>query len=142
MLVSAAMAIAAACSSAPAGAPGSTGASPERTGASRTELLDDTLRVALGHSASADGGRLLLTFRARLGDSRCPANVVCVWMGDAGVRVSARTARTSVERELHTALEPLRLSIDGYVVTLVGLTPYPGTEDRGTPTAVLRVVRE
>jgi hypothetical protein len=104
--------------------------------------LDDTLHVALGTRASADNGRLVLTFAARLGDSRCPANVVCVWMGDATVRVVARVGRTTVERDLHTGIEPRALSIGGYVVTVVGLTPYPGTDDRSTPTAILRVVRE
>jgi hypothetical protein len=135
-------AIAAACSSPPAPSPGSGGAARDAAGRSRSGPLDDTLHVAIGRSASADDGRLVLTFTARLSDSRCPANVVCVWMGDAAVRVSARAGRTSIERELHTALEPRSLSLGGYVVTMVGLTPYPGTEDHSTPTALLRVVRQ
>ncbi len=145
LLVGAAIAVAAACSSPPAAAPGSAGASPDPTSDSRSVPLDDTLYVALGQSASADRGRLVLRFDARLGDSRCPANVVCVWMGDAAVRIAARAGRTTVERDLHPGIEPHSLSVDRYTVTVVGLTPYPGTEAAEkpavTPTVILRVER-
>jgi hypothetical protein len=103
--------------------------------------LDDTLHIQLGRSASVDGGRLVLTFVSRGADSRCPANVVCVWMGDALVRIAARIGSTSLERELHTGLEPHSLNVNGYVVTVVGLLPYPGTGVTGTPTVLLRVTR-
>jgi hypothetical protein len=66
-------------------------------------------------------------------------------MGDAVVRIAARVGGSSVEREVHTGLEPRSLSLGRYVVTIVGLLPYPGTEPEGTPatlpTVVLRVVR-
>jgi hypothetical protein len=103
------------------------------------------LQIALGRRASVDGGRLVLTFVARGADSRCPANVVCVWMGDAAVRVAARVANTSVERELHTGIEPHSFTVNGYVVTVVGLLPYPGTPSAdvpgATPTVLLHVSR-
>jgi hypothetical protein len=141
LVLGVALAIAPACSSAPAPAPGSSGAAPDVSSEAHGGPLDDTLHVTLGRSASADKGRLVLTFNARLSDSRCPADVVCVWMGDAAVRISARAGGTSVDRELHTGVEPRSLSIGGYVVTLVGLTPYPGTRDSSTPTAIFRVVK-
>ena len=66
-------------------------------------------------------------------------------MGDVPVRIAARVGRTSVERELHTGIEPHSLTIDRYVVTVVGVLPYPGTETpdapRATPTVLLRVTR-
>jgi hypothetical protein len=87
----------------------------------------------------------MLTFVSRGADSRCPADVVCVWMGDASVRIAARTGNTSVERELHTGIEPHSLTAGGYVVTVVGLLPYPGTQaanaPAGTPTVLLRATR-
>ena len=141
LVLAATLALATACSSAPAAAPGSGGAAPDAAGDSRSGPLDDTVHVQLGQTAKADNGRLILGFAARLSDSRCPANVVCVWMGDAAVRVTARVGRTSVERELHTGIEPHSLSVDRYVVTVVGLTPYPGTDAAGPPTVVLRVTR-
>jgi hypothetical protein len=142
-LGSLAVALAGACSSPPAAS--SAGAAPDAGAESRGTAVDDTLHVQLGRSATADRGRLTLTFLARLSDSRCPANAVCVWMGDAAVRVAARVGGTSVERELHTGVEPHSLSIDRYTVTVVGLLPYPGTAAAEAPsvvpTAVLRVVR-
>jgi hypothetical protein len=103
------------------------------------------VHIELGRSASVDGARLILTFVSRGADSRCPANAVCVWMGDVPVRIAARVGRTSVERELHTGIEPHSLTIDRYVVTVVGVLPYPGTETpdapRATPTVLLRVTR-
>ena len=137
-----AIAAAAACSSPPA-ATGSGSSAPDPPADSRA-ATDDTLHVQLGRSAAADGGRLRLTFLARLSDSRCPANVVCVWMGDAAVRVAGQVGGLSVERELHTGIEPRALAVDRYTVTVVGLLPYPGTaaaERPGAiPTVVLRVV--
>jgi hypothetical protein len=134
---------AAACSS--AAGPGAAGPGPDATSESRGGPLDDTLQIQLGRSAQVDGGRLVLTFAARLSDSRCPANVFCVWMGDAAVRVGARAGRTSVERDLHTALDPRSLQVGAYTVSVVGLLPYPGTEPPeappSPPTVVLRVTR-
>jgi hypothetical protein len=134
-IVSAAIALSIACSSPPAGARGSVSAPRDDTTDARSAALGDTVHIQLGRSASVDGGRLVLTFRARGADSRCPANAVCVWMGDAAVTVAARAARMSVERELHTGLEPRSLTVDGYVVTVVGLLPYPGTTAPDAPPA-------
>jgi hypothetical protein len=140
----AAVAVAAACSTPPAGAPGSSAASPD-AGTTRSASLGDTLHIQLGRSASVDDGRLVLTFVSRGTDSRCPANVVCVWMGDAPVRVAARAGNMSVERELHTGVEPHSFAINGYTVTVIGLLPYPGTGTAGAPdaapTVLLRVTR-
>lgn len=145
VLLGAAVAVAAACSSPPAAAPGSSGAPPDAGAQTRSASLDDTLHIQLGRSAPVDGGRLVLTFVSRGADSRCPANVVCVWMGDAAVRIAARTGNTSVERELHTGIEPHSLAVNGYVVTVVGLLPYPGTAaaeaPSAAPTVLVRVTR-
>ena len=135
--LSAAVALAAACSKSPAAA--GSGAGPDVGAEPRAAAVDDTVRVQLGRSATLDAGRLVVTFVARLSDSRCPANVVCVWMGDAAVRIAARAGRISVEHDLHTGIEPHSLSVDRYVVTVIGLTPYPGTDEQGTPTVGLRV---
>lgn len=144
-ILSAAVALAVACSSPPAGAPGSGAASADASTDTRSAALGDTVRIPLGRSASVDGGRLVLTFRARGTDSRCPANVVCVWMGDVAVRIAARAGRTSAEAELHTGIEPHSLTVDNYVVTVVGLLPYPGAEPPGSstaaPTVLLTVAR-
>lgn len=132
------IALGVACSSPPAGAPGAPGTSPDASVEGRSAALGDTIHVRLGRSAGVDNGRLVLTFRSHGTDSRCPANVVCVWAGDVPVRIGARAGSSTAETELHTGLEPRTLTIDRYVVTVVGMLPYPGTTpaDR-TPTALL-----
>jgi hypothetical protein len=129
-LILAAFVVAAACKSQPGPAVGAS---------SQGAPLVDTLRVELGKSAAAAGGRLVATFAAQLGDSRCPANATCVWMGDAAVRIVARVGRTSVDRVVHTGVEPRNLTVDRYTIAVVGLLPYPGTGVKGTPTVLLEV---
>jgi hypothetical protein len=140
-----AVAIAAACSSPRAAAPGSAGGSPDAGAPMSSASLGDTLHLQLGRSASVDGGRLVLTFVSRGADSRCPANVVCVWAGDVAVRITGHSRDTTADVELHTGIAPRSLTVNGYVVTVVGLLPYPGTEAASvpttTPTVLLRVTR-
>ena len=135
-----AAAILTACSS--AAAPGRDNPAP----ASKTQSTSfvDTLSIGLGQSATADGGRLEVRFDARVSDSRCPANVVCVWQGDANVRIITRVAGgAQVKSELHTALEPKKVVVDRYTISMVGMTPYPGTgRDSQTPVLIVRVSSE
>ena len=109
-----------------------------------TGARTDTVSVRLGSSAVFDGGRLELKFEARVADSRCPANATCIWAGDAQVRLVTRVAGgTATAVDLHTALEPNKLKVDRYTISMIGLTPYPGTgRDTETPVAILRVSSE
>ena len=139
-LLYSAIAAGVACSSPPAAAPGSGSGSSDAGPDTRSAALGDTIRVRVGRSVSVDNGRLVLTFRSHGSDSRCPATVVCVWMGDVSMRIAARAARTAAEVDLHTGLEPRTLTIDRYVVKAVGMLPYPGTTSSdATPTALLLV---
>jgi hypothetical protein len=137
-----AIAAAAACSSAVA--PGRDAASLDASEQSSSGARTDTTSVRLGSTATFDGGRLELTFDARVADSRCPANVVCVWAGDAHARIKTRVAGGAVAAsELHSTLEPLKLKIDRYTISMVGMTPYPGTgRDAETPVLIVRVSSE
>ncbi len=142
-LLSCAIAAGVACSSPPAAAPGSGNASPDASAEIRSAALGDTIHIRLGRSVSVDNGRLVLTFRSHGSDSRCPATVVCVWMGDVAMRIAARAGRTTAEIDLHTGLEPRTLTVDRYVVKAVGMLPYPGTTPSdATPTAVLLVTAQ
>jgi hypothetical protein len=135
-------ALAVGCSSPPAGAPGSA-AAPDAGSQVISASVGDTLRIPVGRSASVDNGRLVLRFVSRGADSRCPANVVCVWMGDAQVRIAARAGNASTERDLHTGLEPRSLTVGGYLVRVVGLLPYPGTTTGdAVPVVLLMVERQ
>jgi hypothetical protein len=137
-----AIAAAAACSSAvaPARDASPVGASAQSGSAPRT----DTVSIQLGKTAVLDGGRLEVKFETRVTDSRCPANVVCVWAGDAFVRVTTRVAGGSAStNDLHSTTPPTSFKVDRYTVSMVGLTPYPGTgHDSDTPVLILRVASE
>ena len=104
----------------------------------------DTLSIRLGQNASLDGGRLQLSFDARVADSRCPATAVCVWAGDAHARVTTRVAGGAASTvDLHSTLEPKTLKVDRYSISMIGMTPYPGTgRDAETPVLIVRVSSE
>ena len=105
--------------------------------------FDDTVRVVRGQQTAVDGGRLKVTY-TDLTDSRCPANVVCVWAGDAAATIRLDVGGAVATPTLHTALEPKSATHAGYTVTLVSADPYPGTEPpnaRLAATVLLRVTR-
>jgi hypothetical protein len=107
----------------------------------------DTLEIALGQSATFDGGRLEIRFETLVGDSRCPANAVCVWQGDAHVKIVTRVAGGApVTSSLHSTLDPTKVAVDRYTIAMVGLLPYPGTlrdpDAKPTPILIVRVASE
>jgi hypothetical protein len=111
------------------------------SGSQASVALDDTVRVPLGQRASTRDGRLTLTYARLVNESRCPANVVCVWQGDAAVALEARTAGGTANATIHTTLDPRQLELSGYRVTLLEVQPYPGTGNPTSPYIVARVVR-
>lgn len=100
----------------------------------QTKVVPTNVEFTLrrGESASAGGGMLLVTFLAVGNDSRCPADVVCVWEGDAELRfrlASERSDAAALIDTLHTTLQPRAVSYLGYTVTVKGLQPYPYSSD-------------
>lgn len=140
VLLSIVMAAAAACSSAVTTVRDGTSPDPSTQSGPRT----DTLSIRLGQSVVLDAGRLELKFDTRVADSRCPATAVCVWAGDAHVRLATRVAgAASTTSDLHSTTEPIKLKVDRYTITMFGMTPYPGTgRDTDTPVVILRVSSE
>jgi hypothetical protein len=66
------------------------------------------------------------------------------WAGDAHVRLATRVAgAASTTSDLHSTTEPIKLKVDRYTITMIGMTPYPGTgRDTDTPVVILRVSSE
>jgi hypothetical protein len=84
-----------------------------------------------------------IRFVGVIGDSRCPADALCVLGGDAIVRINVMTADDSAERDLHTGNnQPVHY---GRVrIELVQLDPYPFSArpiEPGEYRATLRVAR-
>jgi hypothetical protein len=91
-----------------------------------TVTIDQRFTLSPGEVASVQGVGVRLRFEGVSGDSRCPADALCITGGDAIVRVSASGDAGSVSLELHTG-DSSRASITyGNVkVSLVELQPYP-----------------
>ena len=55
------------------------------TAAPANVLINREFSLGIGQTASVEGEKLFIKFKAVLEDSRCPINVVCVWAGNGKV---------------------------------------------------------
>lgn len=108
-----------------------------------TVSLNQEFVLAPGGSAIIEGASLAVRFTGVSGDSRCPADVVCIQGGDAIVRISVIADGGRRDYELHTGdMRPVRH--DGLTIALVQLSPYPfssRTIEPGDYRATLKVTR-
>lgn len=88
--------------------------------------IDERFTLSQGESARVASTDVTLTFLDVQGDSRCPADAVCIQGGDAVVRVRAASGSRTETLELHTG-DSSRASAQyqGYTVALAELQPYP-----------------
>jgi hypothetical protein len=99
-----------------------TGCSASETGP--TSPLDTEFTLAPGESRRIDGEALSIRFDGVAGDSRCPADALCVLGGSATVRIAVVSGFSRHPYELRTGdLQPVRH--DRLTITLVQLAPYP-----------------
>ena len=119
------------------------GTACEKSPVGPTVPFGEPFTLAPGESASFNGVRV--EFTGVSGDSRCPADAVCIQGGDAlvHVRVTTGFARTY---ELHTGDSTRASATHGsFRIALVDLQPYPfssQTIDGDDYRATLTVVRE
>jgi len=109
-----------------------------------TARLDENFVLAPGETARVTGADVSIRFAGVQGDSRCPADAICIQGGDAIVRVEVlASSGGAMTYDLHTAKsEPVR---HGDVsIALVELAPYPFASRPTQPgdcRATLRVTR-
>ena len=97
----------------------------EKSPAGPTVSLDQRFTLAPKQTAAVQGSAVRLQFDSVSGDSRCPADAVCIQGGDAIVIVRASGAGAAM-LELHTGDASRATAIYGGVrVQLVELQPYP-----------------
>lgn len=105
--------------------------------------LGTTFVVAPGEVVAIADTSARLQFHGVEGDSRCPADALCIQGGDAVVRVSVTTGGTRRDYELHTgSMQPVRH--DDLTIALLELAPYPFSSRTIAPgeyRASLRVTR-
>ena len=87
-------------------------------------LIDNEFSLGIGQSASIDGEKLIIKFKAVLEDSRCPINALCAWAGNGKVEFDVLDIdgenKTIV---LNTEEEPRLAPLKGHKLKLVSLKP-------------------
>jgi len=99
----------------------------EKSPVGPTVLLNERFTLAPGETALVQDADLRLQFVEVSGDSRCPADAVCIQGGDAIVRVRVSDG-SGIPRlyELHTGDASLASVVDsGVRIALLELQPYP-----------------
>ena len=80
-----------------------------------------------GESKAVGPDGLTVGFDRVLSDSRCAIGLICIWEGDATVRLWARSnSHEKEEFDLHShPFFQRKARFDGYVITLIKVDPYP-----------------
>jgi hypothetical protein len=90
-----------------------------------TVPLNERFTLAIGEAARIDGADIQLQFVEVTGDSRCPADAVCIQGGDALVHVRVMAGGTTAY-ELHTGDSTRAAVMHRQVrIALEELQPYP-----------------
>jgi hypothetical protein len=88
-----------------------------------TGPFNKEVTVAQGKTAAVVDG-VSVRFVAVSGDSRCPADALCIQGGDAIVKLQVTSGKETHEAELHTgSMKPV--TSGDVTVELVQLSPYP-----------------
>lgn len=102
------------------------------------------IKIPLGETLMLDG--MSIQFVEVLEDSRCPKDVVCVWAGQAKVKlmVSRDDVSTPNTKEIIVGKngENTIAQLDSFNFKAVGLSPYPATENMTKRDYVLLMVKE
>lgn len=87
--------------------------------------LNQQFTLAPGEIATVQDTSMRIQFVAVRGDSRCPADAICIWGGDAMVQIRVSDGSIS-EYELHTGDQSLSaVTHRGFRIALVQVQPYP-----------------
>ena len=103
-----------------------TPAQPGTTGVIPSEQVQANRQFDLksGQEAHIQGTPISVRFLGVAEDSRCPSDVVCVWAGNAVVRLSLMSTQApSIDAALNTTLDPKNVTFGGYTIRLVDLKP-------------------
>lgn len=98
----------------------------ENSVAGPTVPVNQRFTLAPGEVAAITNTSLQLRFDRVSGDSRCPADAICIQGGDAIVHVRAVDQSGSADLELHTGDSArARATHGGMRIQLLELQPYP-----------------
>jgi hypothetical protein len=98
----------------------------EKSPTGPTVSLNQQFALAPGEVAVVNEVDLRLQFVRVTGDSRCPADAVCIQGGDAVVEILASAGNSSTALGLHTGDSSQASAVfAGARITLVELQPFP-----------------
>jgi hypothetical protein len=117
----------------------------EESAVGPTVTLSERFTLAPGEVATVRDVNLRVQFVEVTGDSRCPADAVCIQGGDAQVHIRAVDGGAPSTYQLHTG-DSSRATVthNQFRITLVELQPYPfssRTIAQGDYRATLTVTR-
>ncbi len=94
-----------------------------------TPETEEEFTLAPGQVAIIQGENLLVRFDRVVEDSRCPALVICIWQGNARIRLTVfQPGERAATLFLNTnAAFPTEGEYHDYDIELVKLEPYPLT---------------
>jgi hypothetical protein len=97
--------------------------------------LPTEITLQYGEERRVDGV-LRLSFTQVLEDSRCAVDVICVWAGNAKIRIGISMGMgPTFPLELNSMLEPRTVDWNGVRVTLLEVTPEPRSTETIPPEA-------
>jgi hypothetical protein len=98
----------------------------EKSPVGPTVSVDQQFTLSPGEAAAVEEAGINVQFVEVTGDSRCPADAVCILGGDAIVRTRVLDGGAVSEYELHTGdSNRAAVSHKQYRIGLVQLQPYP-----------------
>lgn len=90
-----------------------------------TAPLNQSFTLAPGESTNVEAAAMRVTFRSVVRDSRCPADVLCVWAGEAVLAFDVRrTDADGSSHQLTTTPSKSAAMIGSYRLELEQVTPY------------------
>ena len=91
---------------------------------SPTAAVNTEFTLAAGEARSIEGELVTVRFVRVSGDSRCPADAICVLGGSATVEIAVASGLSIQSYDLRTGdMQPV--VHDGLTIALVDLMPYP-----------------
>ncbi len=92
--------------------------------------LGKTFSINYGEILYQNALNLSIKFDTLVSDSRCPVDVVCVWEGEAEVKLKFSVNATFEDFTLHTNKNYFNTdtTLIAYNIELIDLLPYPHTE--------------
>lgn len=91
---------------------------------------ESCVSIQVGISKTDTKSRIKVTFVEMVEDSRCPADVTCVWAGNAKIRIQVSKTGRSKNIDLNSTLANEDNTFAGYTFKLVKLTPEPRSNIR------------